>query len=255
MTDATSAPEPKQSKAPKDEPEIVDAEVVEVETAHASDSEPVVATLEPDAVVTEREQPAAASAAPSDRVVYVTVPAAPRKLGNRGVGSGIAIAAAVVFTALLAVITPLVAVALGSPFSFGFLTNPSFYVPSLFFVIGFVLVVLVVNRANWWAYIIGSVFVGLIVYFGTIGLGLLTSGAVQLTAEEANAQFVNGLGNPFVIFSALLAREVALWSGALIARRGRGLKARNAERHAEWEREVAEKRAEGERSASASATL
>ena len=191
----------------------------------------------------------------ADRVIYVTTPAAPRKLGNRGVGSGLAIAAAVVLSALLALATAVLGVVNGAPFGFAFLASAQFYVPALFFVIGFVLVVLVVNRAAWWAHIVGSIFVGLVVYFGTIGLGLLTTGIVENTPAEAAERFRGELLNPFIIVAALLAREVALWTGAILSRRGRRLRERNAEAHAAWQREVAETKAEGQRRATADATV
>jgi hypothetical protein len=223
---------------------VIEAQVVDSQTP----SEPVVATLEPEI----QDEPTA----PAREVIYVTTPAAPRKLGNRGLGSGLALAAAVVFTALLALATAALAVANGGAFGFGFLAQPQFYVPALFFVIGFVLVVLIVNRAAWWAHIVGSIFVGLIVYFGTIGLGLLTTGIVQNTPAEAAERFTGELLNPFIIVAALLAREVSLWSGAILSRRGRRLRERNAEAHAAWQRELAETRAEGQRrAAEASGTV
>lgn len=244
MTDETSTPQPKQSRRSTAGPEVVARPVTDAE-------EVIVAEVEPPAA----EAPVAASAS-TDRVIYVTTPAAPRKLGNRGLGSGLAIAAAVVFAALLALGTAVLGVANGAPFGFAFLTRPQFYVPALFFVVGFVLVVLVVNRANWWAHIVGSIFVGLVVYFGTIGLGLLTTGIVQNTPAEAAARFRGELLNPFILVAALLAREVALWTGAILSRRGRRLRERNAEAHAAWQRELAETRAEGQRrAAEASGTI
>ena len=59
--------------------------------------------------------------------------------------------------------------------------------------------------------------------------------------------FQAGLVNPVVVAAALIAREVSLWTGSLIARRGRRLTVRNAEARTAWEREVAEKKAEYER--------
>ena len=44
-------------------------------------------------------------------------------------------------------------------------------------------------------------------------------------------------------FAAVVAREVAIWTGAILSRRGRKLKARNAEARAAYEREAAERRA------------
>lgn len=248
MTDETSTPQPKQPRRSTAGPEVAAEPITDGE-------EVIVAEVEPNAVETP---PTTAVDEPvvADRVIYVTTPAAPRKLGNRGLGSALAIAAAVVFAALLALVTAVLGVVNGAPFGFGFLTRPQFYAPALFFVIGFVLVVLIVNRANWWAHIVGSIFVGLIVYFGTIGLGLLTTGIVQNTPAEAAARFRGELLNPFILAAALLAREVALWTGAILSRRGRRLRERNAEAHAAWQRELAETRAEGQRrAAEASGTI
>ncbi len=238
---AKATPEPDHAS----EESVIEAEVVDANTA----IEATVVAPEP-----EPHVPASAPGEPvppARDVIYVTTPAAPLKLGNRGLGSALAIAAAVVFAALLALATAVLGVVSGAPFGFGFLTRPQFYTPALFFVIGFVLVVLVVNRAGWWAHVIGSIFVGLIVYFGTIGLGLLTTGIVQNTPAEAAARFSAGLLDPFVIVAALLAREVALWTGAILSRRGGQLRVRNAEAHETWRREVAETKAEGERLAAA----
>jgi hypothetical protein len=241
----TAAPRPKKDEV------IEDAVVVDepttpvvVEEATVTETEPVIATDDP----ASAEVPAAE---PAHRVVYVQVPAAPRKLGNRGIGSLIAIGAAVVFIAILALITAVIGVASTRSLSFGFLGRADFYIPALFFLIAFVLLVLIVNRGNWWAYIVGSVLVGVVVYFGTIGLGLLTDGVVLMTPDEASQRFREYLGSPFVIVSALLAREVALWTGGIISRRGRRLRARNAENREAYERELATTRAEHERAAAA----
>ncbi|MDJ0334134.1 hypothetical protein QMG83_02735 [Salinibacterium sp. G-O1] len=220
------------------EPEVTRASVVEPEVARPTVTEPVVATDDPAAVRTEDPTVAA-----PQQVVYVQTPAAPRKLGNRGIGTLIALLSALIFGALLAVITAVIQYANSGRFDFGFLSQAQFYIPMLFFAVAFVLLVLLVNRGAWWAYIIGSVLVAVVVYFGTIGFGLLITGVISNTPSEANERFVAQLSNPFVIASALLAREVSLWFGALISRRGRSLKARNAVRREEYERELAERRA------------
>ena len=186
-----------------------------------------------------------ASAVPPQQIVYVQSPTAPRAVGNRGVGALIAALSALVFSALLALVVAGLQYARTGLFDVSFLSQTQFYIPMLFFVLAFVLLVLLVNRGAWWAYIIGSVFVGLAVYFGTTGLGLLTTGIISNTPAEANARFIAQLANPFVIASALLAREVSLWFGALISRRGRSLKARNAAARETFQRERAEHRAQG----------
>ena len=82
----------------------------------------------------------------------------------------------------------------------------------------------------------------LFVYFGTIGVLLLSNNVVLLAPSAATELFRQGLVNPFTIAAALVAREVALWTGALIASRGRKVKARNADAQAEFAREQAENR-------------
>jgi len=251
-----ATPRPKQDEVIEDAV-VVDETVTETVVVDEATGTPVVVE---ETVVTETE-PVAATADPvgaptpenPQRVVYVHVPAAPKKLSNRALGTVIALVAAIVFTVILAVITVLIGVANGRPASFGFLTRPEFYIPTLFFVIAFVLLVLIVNRGNWWAFIVGSLVVGVVVYFGTIGLTLLTSGVVQQTPDQAALSFRILLGNPFIIGSALLAREVALWSGGIISKRGRRLRTRNLENRAAYDRELANTRAERDRDAAASA--
>lgn len=247
MSDASAtdsfAPKPKHDEVIEDAV-VVDETPVIVEEAAASETEPVVATADPAGVPTET----------GPRVVYVQVPAAPRQLGNRGVGSLIAVLSAVVFTAILALVTAIISVANGRTLSFAFLARADFYIPTLFFLVSFVILVLLVNRAKWWAFIIGSLVVAVVVYFGSIGLGLLTQQVILATPDEASAMFRSSLGNPFVIAAALVAREVALWTGGIISRRGARLRARNLESRAAYERELATTRAEHERAAASAAT-
>lgn len=214
-----------------------------------------------DAVVIEEETPETVveetivePAAPAQQVIYVQTPAPPTKKGNRGIGALIAALSGIIFTAALAIVTAIIGAVATGRFSFSFLASATFYLPTLFFVIGFVLLVLLANRANWWAYIFGSILVAVLVYFGTVGALLLSAGVILKTPEEAAALFASGLVNPIVVAAALLAREVSLWTGSIIARRGRSLKVRNAEARAAWEREVAEKRAEYDRAATAAST-
>lgn len=240
MSDETGSTKP----ASRTDEVIEDAVIVPDEPAATSASESASETPVRTADVTPlaTEQPAA------PQVVYVHTPPPPRKAGNRGIGSLLALVSALVYAALLAVVTMIIfAITLGGTLTFAFLGSANFYVPVLFFAVASVLVVLVVNRAGWAAHVVGSLVVGVIVYFGTIGALLLTQGVILLTPDEAAALFSGVARNPIVIAAALLAREVALWSGAIIGRRGRKLKARNVEAHQAWQREVAETKAEHER--------
>lgn len=186
---------------------------------------------------------------PSPQVVYVQAPVPPKKKGNRGIGSLLALVSGLVFAVAFALIVAVIAAVQGvGQLTLNLVTQPAFFIPVLFYVIGAVLLVLIVNRAGWAAYVIGSIFVALLVYFGTVGLLLVGQGVILMTPTEAAATLNQGLRNPLVIAAALVAREISMWTGALISRRGRRLKVRNSEAHEAWEREVAEKRAEHERS-------
>jgi hypothetical protein len=234
-------------------PAVVDAETV-------VDAEPVVPASEP-VIVDSAPSPAeptaytaTAPAEPAPRVVYVEAPVPPRPLGNRGVGILFALLGAVIFAVILALATLAVQVAATGFADLTFLTRMEFYIPVVVFLVAFVVLVLLANRASWWAYIIGSLIVGLVVYFGAIGLELLSTGLIQNTPTEAAQRWNAALVSPFVIVAAILAREVSMWMGVAIARRGRSVKARNVQRRDDWQRELDEKRAERERAAYPAAT-
>lgn len=234
---------------PQNDDNIEDAVIVEEERVVVDETpyvepEPVTVHVEPDPV---QEAPYVEPVAA--QVVYVQTPPEPKARGNRGIGALIALGAGVVFAGVLALATAVIGFVVTRTFSFGFLASIEFYFPVLWFVIGFVLLVLIANRANWWAYIFGSILVAVAVYFGTIGLGVLNAGIIQMTPAEAGVLYTSQLTNPFIVLSALLAREASLWFGSLVARRGRSVKARNAQAREEYQRTLAEKRAERERNA------
>ncbi|MBN9605863.1 MAG: hypothetical protein J0G30_04565 [Actinomycetales bacterium] len=199
---------------------------------------------------------AAASAPVAPNVVYVQTPAPPRKRGNRLVGVLLAVVGAVVFALLYAAVAALLISfqVTGSAFgtAFGqFLGSAFFWVPTFVFLIGFVLLVLLVNRSGWWSHVLGSLVVAVFVYFGAIGL-ILVVDLLQFASPDALGEKFRALvTNPLVIASAIVAREVSIWVGLAIAARGRRVKARNLEARAAFDRELAEKRAEHERAAAA----
>jgi hypothetical protein len=200
-------------------------------------------------------EPEPASAAASEyagrEVVYVQAPVPPKLRSNRGVGSLLAVLGAVVFAALFAI-------AAIASFYFGgtgdpmgvfaqFIQNYFFWVPVLVFLVAFVLLVLVVNRAGWAAHVFGSLLVGLAVYFGSIGILLAVAGISAVASGGAVGTFGALATNPLIIIAALVAREVSIWIGLAIAARGRRVKVRNLELVDEWEAEHAETKAQYER--------
>ena len=118
-----------------------------------------------------------------------------------------------------------------------------FFIPVILFAVGLVLFVLLANRAGWWAYIIGSLAVAALVYFGTAAGLVLIDNVISQTPQVATQWYSAALLNPLVIIAGLLAREVAMWTGMIIGRRGRKVKARNVEARANYDREQAEREA------------
>jgi hypothetical protein len=168
-------------------------------------------------------------------VIVIDAPVAPRARGNRGLGLALALVGAAVYVAVLVVLALLIPALSG-----GSIVDPTFYYPVLLFFIAELLVTVVLNRAGWWLHIIGSVVVGLVIWLGSASLVLVSAGMFSMNQTEANDVFFAALFSPILIVAALLGREVAIWTGAILARRGRRLKVVNAEAYAAFEREQAE---------------
>jgi len=169
--------------------------------------------------------------------VYVNNPTAPVKKSNRLFGVLVALLATIAFSIVFFIVISIIYTARAGSLNFGFLAEPSYYVPALFFLVGSIVLALVVNRGGWWLHVVGSLFVGLFVYFGTVTAVLVANGLVLETPEAAAELYRISLANPFTIAAALTSREVALWAGAIIARRGRRVKERNAEALDDYMRE------------------
>ncbi|CAN5305057.1 hypothetical protein BH11ACT3_BH11ACT3_12570 [soil metagenome] len=231
---------------------VVEPAVVEPVENHAPDPllDPVA---EPAETATAVEPVATESAMAGQQVVYVQAPVPPRVRSNRVVGVLLALLGAVLFAVVFAAVVALVlSIAVSGAFvavSFSsFLQSAAFWVPVLVFTLAFILLVLIVNRAGWVAHVFGSLLVALAVYFGTIGLLLVSSGLL-FPDEGKGLTFAAVATQPTVILAAIVAREVSIWIGLAIAARGRRVKARNVENRTAWEQEQADQKAGIERAA------
>jgi hypothetical protein len=238
---------------------VTPAVVVDDPTPAAPDSFSVVPATEP--AVTDGGAPAAETAAPetparqvapAQQVIYVEAPKPFVAKGNRAFGVVIALVSTLIFAALLALADVIAEAINGTAANLGFITDLDFYAPVILFAVGFILLVLIVNRAGWAAHVIGSIFVGLVVFFGGTGLILLLH-INQIPSNEVGKAFSQVLFSSGLIVAALLGREVALWMGFAIAARGRKVKARNVEARVLYDQEIAAKRAEYEQANARSA--
>lgn len=215
-----------------DEEIVVEADEIVVEEAPTSEAPTATATLTDE----RAESPLA-----GERVVYVTAPLPPRAHSNRVVGALLALAGAGVFAVLYGLVGAAYIALTGNEVGFaGFVTDQIFWVPVLFFTIGFVALALLINRAAWWAHVLGSLLVALVTYFGSVGMLLLVN-----WIAGASVGFLAVATSPFVIAAAVVAREVSIWVGLLISRRGQRLTVRNRAERDAFDAEQAGKASDG----------
>jgi hypothetical protein len=182
--------------------------------------------------------------------VYRTVPTPPKRAGNRGIGTLIALVGTVAFAAVYAGVASFIfafTVSLSgwSSTLFRFMLSPAFIVPVVFFAVGLIVLVLIANRARWWAYVLGGFPVAVFVYAGTIIGALLTVQGWTLSLND-QLRFVTSLVmDPLPLAAGIVAREATIWAGAWLSYRGRRVTARNTAAKAEYDRVVAEAAASG----------
>ena len=232
-----AAPELVEPPAPAADP-VVPASAVAAEVAPE-------ASREAAAPVPVASEPAAASVAPQ-QLVYVAPPVPPKRRGNRLFGVLFSLIGAVVFGALYGVVSALIIDVRGGdlfgPAFIAFLSNAFFWVPVAVFLVGMILLVLLLNRAGWWAHVLGSLILAVAVYFGMIGLLLFIGNTLHGSPDPIT--FASLAVNPWVLAAAVVARESSIWIGLAIAARGRRVKVRNVEARAAFDREQDAKRAE-----------
>jgi len=225
----------------------------------ASEDERAEATPEPvpaDSVRRETYVPPAAGAAAgaagaatlappphSPQTVYVQAPTPPKPKGNRGFGMLVALIGTVVFAALYAAVGYALS-ALGNGADaldqfLEFLRLPIFWVPIIGMFVGFALLIVIVNRGAWWKYAVFGLLVGVFVYFTYIGAALLTVNAWLYTPEQAIAFLNDRWLDPRAIAAGVIAREVPIWFGGWLAKRGRGVAERNRLAMEAYDRELA----------------
>lgn len=183
--------------------------------------------------------------------LYMQSPMPPDLKGNRAGGVLIALLGTLAFALLYA---GLIAARIAQDFPpstflseglIPWITSWGFIAGVVGFFVGLSILVLIFGRAGWWAYVIFSLFVGVVVWVATSATFALTGGPL-VPAEGVDGfldtarQFALTLPT---LGAAILAREVAVWFGAWIGARGRRLTARNTEALAEYEAALAEVRA------------
>lgn len=212
----------------------------ETPVALPADSTPAVG----DAAVSNDVSAAPAPAAP--QIVYVNAPKPPKSRGARGVGALVVLLSSLIFAGVYAALVLLLGL-LAPPAAVDRLSQyfaaPTFWIPVIVFALGYLLLVVVINRAGWWAHVLGGFVVAVLVYVGFVGAVVIQAGAVGAPAAVLGLIVVQQLANPLGFAAAIAAREVPIWVGGLVALRGRSARARNAEARAAYQRELEDHRA------------
>ncbi len=238
--------DPKPDENPTSDP------VAEAAPASPSGDAPSSAT-DPHAGSTATGDAPAAPATPTEpaapaepTVVYVEAPKPPRARGARGVGVLVALLATAIFAVVYAASASLLGrlvPSLGIDGGLADLATRQYWIPVVVFALAHILLVVVLNRAGWWGHVLGGFLVALVVWIGFLGAALISAGLVGAPASEVGAEFVRQLGNPVGFAAAVAAREVPIWVGWIVARRGRTARARNEAARAAYQQELAEHRA------------
>lgn len=227
--------------------------------AHNADDHASTSDTPTSAAPAAAEAPAAATApttdaaseltpatTPAPTVVYVDPPARPKKRGTRGVGIAVVLLATGIFTVLYALATIILALALRPDGLNGFveyLASAPFLVPVAVFAGAHLLLVLIANRAGWWMHVLGGFLVAVLVWVAFLGAAIIAAGALGAPAGQQQALLLQQVVNPLGILATVLAREIPIWVGGIVARRGRTQAAKNAEAQEAYERDLAAHRA------------
>ncbi|MBL5972817.1 MAG: hypothetical protein D3X82_03310 [Candidatus Leucobacter sulfamidivorax] len=177
--------------------------------------------------------------------LYMQTPMPPDVKGNRGAGVLIAIVATIAFAIVYAGVLALLLAPQLPPSRFvgglvdGLLAWQSVFAVVAFFV-GLVVVVLVVGRAGWWAYVLGGFLVAMLVWVAAFAGAIVDADGFGGLARLRLDDLYSFGFMPTVIAAVLVAREATVWFGAWIGRRGRRIAKANAEAMAEYEAALAE---------------
>ncbi|PPI75219.1 hypothetical protein C5E12_01505 [Rathayibacter rathayi] len=188
----------------------------------------------------EPTPPVAVAEAPSALGPVEAEPEPVRRSGNRLAGLALALLTTAVFAALYLVALTAIRLLVDRvnqdvvALAFETAPTPIFLAPVAAFLVGLALIVLVVNRAGWWAYVLGGFLIAFLTAAAALAGGWSAVGPLSLPVDRTLV--LDYVRDPAVlaavVAAAVLGREVSVWGGAAISGRARGVKRRNAEREA-----------------------
>lgn len=202
---------------------------------------------EPEPVVTPSE-PAPPAAAPAP--IFVQAPEPPKKRGNRGAAGLIGLPAALSFAVLYLAASAgiwwfyeLIGRGTGQGDIVAILIDtaqsPAYWGTVIAFWLSFWLLGAFVNRARWWSWVVLGVFVALLTYVGHLASLLLAEPFWMITRAEGVDLLIANVLSPIALAALILAREVTIWFGAWVSKRGARIARENAAAQEEHENALA----------------
>ncbi|QBE48127.1 hypothetical protein [Leucobacter triazinivorans] len=178
--------------------------------------------------------------------LYMQTPMPPEIKGNRGAGVLIALLGTLGFAGIYAGVIALWLAPVLAPSQFmdgllEYVLSWGYIAAVAAFLLGLIVLVLIVGRAGWWAYVLGGFLVGVLVWLAATAGYAASAEGVRALFERSPLSLAEsfGLAAP-AIGAGIVAREATVWFGAWIGARGRRIKRRNAEALAEYEAALAE---------------
>ncbi|MDI9891729.1 MULTISPECIES: hypothetical protein [unclassified Microbacterium] len=175
--------------------------------------------------------------------IFVQAPEAPRPRGNRGAAGAIGLLATLVFAVLYLAATLGLGLLLGTiqtsdlaDAALAALTTWSLWVPTVAFFVGFWFLGAIINRGGWGHWVVWGLLVGVISWGGYLLGALFAAPFWMLTNRQGVDLLQESVLAPLAIVAFVLGRELTIWFGAWVARRGRRVTELNDEAQREYER-------------------
>ena len=175
--------------------------------------------------------------------IFVQAPEAPRPRGNRGAAGAIGLLAALVFAVLflaatlgLDLLVGTIQVAGLADAALSALATWTLWVPVVAFFVGFWFLGAIINRGRWGHWVVWGLVVGVISWGGYILGALFAAPFWKLTASQGVDVVQESALAPLAIVAFVLGRELTIWFGAWVAKRGRRVTEINDEAQREYER-------------------
>jgi len=210
--------------------------------AGGASSTPVASTTAYDTRTTEGTATASSNAY-ANQPIFVQAPEAPRPRGNRGAAGAIGLLAALCFAVLylaatlgLRLLTGDIQVAGLANAALSALATWGLWVPTVAFYLGFWFLGALINRGRWGHWVVWGLVVGVIAWGGHLLGALFAAPFWMLTAREGVDLLGENVLAPLAIVAFVLGRELTIWFGAWVARRGRRVSELNDEAQREYER-------------------